>query len=319
MVDFISRVAYTFDMQRFKVCSVRSPLLCLLVVLLMTTGCVPETFKFQNEIGKGGGGRGQFQGVTDIALTPDGNIVVADAGNNRFQVISPKDGSVKLMGGEYGTTGLKLQSLSGCGVNPTTGDILICDYRGGKVVKFDKGGNPILRIVEKVRYPMDVACDTSGNTYVIMSKQPAIHKYDLLGNFVEVLGGKGKSALVHATSIFVVDQSMYVADYGSRRVLKMNLKGEVQQEFAQKGEYEPLKGPSGVFVDLTGNLFLLDLGEVPVVMLDPQGNLISRIGAYGREPGQFVYPRGIVCGEGSDVYVMDNSRNVLLFFKKTAQ
>jgi len=91
----------------------------------------------------------------------------------------------------------------------------------------------------------------------------------------------------------------------------------VVQEYSQKGEYEPLKGPSGVCVDSNGNLYLLDLGEVPVVTLDAQGGLISKIGNFGKEPGQFLYPRGIVVTESGDVLVMDNSRNVLLVFKKT--
>ncbi|MBF0498946.1 MAG: NHL repeat-containing protein [Candidatus Riflebacteria bacterium] len=306
-------------MSSLKYFSMRVLIIFVLLSLLTLPGCVPETFKFRKEVGKSGRGRGEFIGATDIAMTPDGNLVVADAGNNRFQVISPNDGTVKFTGGEYGTTGLKLQSVAGCGVNPTTGDIFICDYRGGKIVKFDKTGNAVARIIDKVHYPMDAACDSSGNCYVIMSKQPGINKYDILGNFVEIIGGKGKSALVYATSIHIVGQDMYVADFGSRRILKMSLKGEVKQEFSQKGEYEPLKGPSAVSVDSTGNLYALDLGEVPAVVLDAQGGLISRIGGFGSEPGQFLYPRGIACTESGDIYIIDNSRNVLLHFQKAAQ
>lgn len=296
----------------------KKSLLCIgLLAALQTLGCVPETYKFANEIGKAGSGRGEFLGATDIALTPDGNLVVADAGNNRFQVLSPGDGTVKMIGGEYGTTGLKVQGISGVGVNPVTGDIYVCDFRGGKIVKFDKSGNGVTRIVDKVKYPMDVAVDRQGIAYVIMSKQPGIFKYDLVGNFIETVGGKGKAALVHPTSIVVKSDHLFVSDYGSKRLLKLSLKGEVVQEYSQKGEYEPLKGPSGISVDSSGNLYLLDLGEVPVVTLDGQGGLISKIGNFGKEPGQFLYPRGIVVTESGDVLVMDNSRNVLLVFKKT--
>ena len=298
--------------------NMKRALLCLcLVAVFRLVGCVPETYKFVTEIGKPGSGRGEFLGATDIALTPDGNVVIADAGNNRFQVVSPSDGSVKVTGGEYGTTGTKIQGITGVGVNPVTGDIYVCDYRGGKVVKYSKTGSPLARIVDKVRGPMDVAIDRQGNTFVVMSKQPAIFKYDLVGNFIETIGGKGKAALVYPTSIVIKNDDMYVSDYGSKRLLKMTLKGEVVQEFSQKGEYEPLKGPSGICVDASGNLFLLDLGEVPVVSLDRQGGLISKIGNFGKEAGQFLFPRGIVVTDPGDVLVMDNSRNVLLVFKKS--
>ncbi|MBF0548128.1 MAG: NHL repeat-containing protein [Candidatus Riflebacteria bacterium] len=286
----------------------------VLVCLAVLYGCVPDTFSFDGEIGKQGSGRGELLGGTDIALTPSGDFLVSDAGNSRFQVISP-EGNVKLVGGEFGSTGFKLQGISGCTVNSVTGDIFICDYRGHKVVKFNEAGNPILKIIDKVKFPMDVACDKNGNVYVIFSRQPAIHKYDMMGSFLGAIGGNGKAAFIHPTSIQIVDDKIYVTDYGSRRIVKMSLTGEVEQEFSKKGEFEPMKGPSSVFVDHKGNIFLLDLGEVPVVVLDPKGEVLSKIGQVGKDPGQFLYPRGIVANENGQVFVLDNSRNVVLKFK----
>ncbi|MBF0410083.1 MAG: NHL repeat-containing protein [Candidatus Riflebacteria bacterium] len=293
------------------------PVLSLMCIVMLTTGCVPESYFFEGEIGSQGSGRGELLGGTDMELLNSGELLVCDSGNTRFQIINPKDGSVKVTGGEFGSTGFKLQGITGCTVNKLTQDIFICDYRGHKIVKFNQSGTPILKVTEKVKFPMDVATDKSGNIYVVFSRQPAIHKYNMMGAFIGSIGGSGKGALVHPTSIQIVNESIYVTDYGTRRVVKMTMSGEVEQEYTKKGEFEQIKGPSSVFVDSMGNIFLLDLGEVPVVLLDAKGELISKIGAIGKETGQFLYPRGIAANPEGQVFVLDNSRNVIIKYKKS--
>ncbi|HOY65840.1 MAG TPA: NHL repeat-containing protein [Candidatus Ozemobacteraceae bacterium] len=289
-----------------------------MLAMTLLAGCVPDKFQFTGEIGKAGSGRGDLLSATDMGLSPDGDLVVSDAGNNRVQVLTP-DGTCKLALGEYGTTGFKLSGMSGCGVNPLTGDIWVCDLRGNKLVKFNKTGAPQLKVIDKMKYPVDVAVDRQGSIYVLMSKQAAIYKYDGFGAFQGMIGGTGKTALVFATSIVIKNDAMYVADYGGRRVLKMDLKGGLIQEFNKKGDYEEMKGPSSLFVDEAGNLLVLDLGDVPVVVLAPDGQLISKIGTFGSEKGQFLYPRGIVSKSAGEISVLDNSRNCILSFKRAAQ
>jgi len=290
-----------------------------MLAMAFFTGCVPEKFQFTSEFGKPGSGRGEFLSATDMGMTPSGDLVISDSGNNRVQVVSADDGTAKLALGEYGTTGFKLSGMAGCGVNPLTGDIWVCDLRGNKLVKFNKAGVPQLKVIDKMKYPVDVTVDRQGNIYVLMSKQAAISKYDGFGNFIEMIGGTGKTALVFATSIMIKDDTMYVADYGGKRVLKMTLKGDLIREFNKKGDYEDMKGPSSLFVDDSGNLLILDLGDVPIVMLSPDGQLISKIGTFGNEKGQFLYPRGIVSKSTGEIIVLDNSRNCVLTFKKSAQ
>jgi len=293
---------------------------CALVLFaLLVPGCVPEKYQLEAEFGKSGSGKGEFLSATDLSLTDDGDLLICDSGNSRFQILSSSDGSFKGMGGEYGTTGFKVQGLSGCGVNPSNGDIWVCDLRGNKVVKYSKDGNPTLKIVDKARmkFPLDVAVDRKGDAYVLMSKQPKIFKFDgFSGEFIGTIGGTGKAALLYATSILIKDEQIFVTDYGGRRVLTLSINGEFVSEINKKGEYEDMRGPSGLFVDRDGNKMILDLGEVPVVLLDKEGEVISRIGNFGSGRGQFLYPRGIVAKASGEIMVLDNSRNVILVFKK---
>lgn len=296
--------------------SFRNILLPACFVLVFLTGCVPEHFMFDREIGKAGSARGEFLSASDLALTRNGNVVIADAGNNRIQIISPEDGSTILAAGEYGTTGFKIQGMAGLGVHPVTDDIWVCDQRGNKLVKFSPKGETLLRIAEHVKYPIDVAIDRKGTLYVLMSKEPKIYKFDQVGKFLGTIGGTGKTALIFGTSIQLYEEDLYIADYGGKRVVKLSTTGEFIEEFTQKGEYEEMRGPSSIFVDSARNMYLLDLGEVPVVMLSGAGELISKVGTFGSENGQFLYPRGIVARSDSEILVLDNSRNVILSFKK---
>jgi hypothetical protein len=77
-----------------------------------------------------------------------------------------------------------------------------------------------------------------------------------------------------------------------------------------------MKGPSGLHIDVVGNLYVLDLGEVPVVILSPEGKLISQVGEFGNKEGSFLYPIGIIAKDTDDIYILDNSRNTIINFAK---
>jgi DNA-binding beta-propeller fold protein YncE len=286
-----------------------------LVFSTLVTGCVPSKFQFEEEIGSSGSGKGQFLSATDLDITKDGNIVVCDNGNTRYQVITPK-GKVRLTAAEQGRVGYKITRMGGIGVNPLTNDVWVCDQRGNKVVRFDPTGRPNLKVTKHMRYPLDVAIDRIGNAYIIMSKKPEIYKYSPEGQFIEKLGGTGKAALIFPTSIIIKDSDVYITDFGGKRIVKMDLKGNFVKEFKSKGEYEAIKGPSGIHVDDDGNLYILDLGEVPVVVLSKEGELISKIGDFGNEEGRFVYPTGVIAKSSEEIFVLDNSRNTILRFIK---
>ena len=81
-----------------------------LALLVFATGCVPNNFTFQKEFGKSGSGSAEFLSPTDMDIDKNGNLVIADAGNTRFQVIST-NGSVVATGGEFGVDKMKLQSI----------------------------------------------------------------------------------------------------------------------------------------------------------------------------------------------------------------
>lgn len=289
-----------------------------LALLVFTTGCVPNNFTFEKEFGKSGSGNAEFLSPTDMDIDKDGNLVVADAGNTRFQIISPS-GAFVAAGGEFGVDKMKLQSISGLGVDKSTNTVWVCDQKGNKIVKFDIDGTPMKKVTKNMKFPMDAAVDKDSNVYVIMSRNSDIFKYSENGEPLGKIGGQGKAALVFPTSIVIHNDVIYVTDFGGKRIVKLDLEGNFIEEIKSKGEYEEMKGPSGIHIDDSGNLYVLDLGEVPVVILSPDGKLISQVGTFGNHEGNFLYPTGVIAKTRDDVYVLDNSRNTVLNFVKKAK
>lgn len=252
----------------------------------------------------------------DMDITPEDYLLVSDAGNNRFQILD-QDGGVKLVGGEFGTKNFQIQSIAGCGVHRISGDIAICDLKGNKIVRYDKSGRPKQKVTQSVRGPLDVAFDKLGNLYVIMARKPAVYKYDQIGNLVATIGGAGQSAFLFPISLRIKDDFIFVADSAAKRVVKLKMNGDFVTQYDKKGEFEPMKGPSSVFIDNIGYVFALDVGDVPLALLDPEGKLFSKIGGFGEGPGQFMYPRSLVALENGDVFVLDSNKNVIIKYKKT--
>ncbi len=63
--------------------------------------------------------------------------------------------------------------------------------------------------------------------------------------------------------------------------------------------------PTGIALDLFGNLFIADTGNDRVVKCDPEGRFLGETGGFGWEPGEFNRPTYIATDNGLNVYVVD--------------
>lgn len=70
------------------------------------------------------------------------------------------------------------------------------------------------------------------------------------------------------------DGSLYVADTGNGRIVRLDEDFQIAAEFGQG----LLQSPTGLFVDEAGTLYIADAGKNHVVILDRDGNLLSEFG-----------------------------------------
>src|SRR5262245_34604146 len=96
-----------------------------------------------------------------------------------------------------------------------------------------------------------------------------------------------------------VDQqsNVYVLDYSSSRILKLDLNGQLVAKWGSQGkgdgQFSFLYGLGGIAVDRQGNVYVADSGNARIEKFDSEGHFLSKWGSRGKGDGQFFDPFGI--------------------------
>jgi len=242
----------------------------------------------------GNGTAAKFSSPTGVACDGQGNIYVADAGNNSIRMITPA-GAVSTLAGN-GKQGL----VNGTGAaalffEPTgiacdgQGNIYVADERNNCVRKITPAG-----VVSTLAgsgapgfangngtaalffYPAGIACDGQGNIYVADQFNQRIRVITPSGTVSTLAGsgavgfadGDGTTAQFNNPSDVASDGqgNIYVADIANRRIRKITPAGMVSTlagngtagYFDGDGTAALFNGPAGVAVDAKGNIYVAD-------------------------------------------------------------
>lgn len=240
-----------------------------------------------------------FNGPTGLALDRSGNLFVADSGNFRIRKIAP--------GGEVTT-------LAGSG---------------------RKGNNEGPAAEAEFVYPTGVAVDRSGTFYVADRGAHRIKRITPFGIVMIAAGtgepgtknGTGVLAQFHDPASITLDDfdHIYIADTGSHTIRRIDQAGVVTTVAGSgvPGNRDGLReqaqffAPTGIALDLEGNLFVADSknhrirkiklpeGRVTTVAGTGQrGDLNGAAGAAG-----FHFPTGIEVDPFGQVYIADSANH----------
>ena len=207
----------------------------------------------------GAGTSAAFNTPSALALGPDGNIYVADTGNNRIRKITPA-GQVSTVAGD-GNAG----------------------YVDGPAAKAQFNG------------PIGLSVSGGGDIYVADTYNDVIRMITTGGEVTTIAGGgtpgfadgDQKAALFDTPSgIVATDSSLIVADTGNRRLRRVSAEGSVTT-LAITGE--ELSRPIGVALSHDHFLYVTELDRSRVVQVAPDG--VVRVIA-----GEFLQPAGIATG-----------------------
>jgi sugar lactone lactonase YvrE len=239
--------------------------------------------------GDGVGDKALFNTPSALALMPDGNLLVADTGNNRIRRLTPLGQSSTVAGD--GTAG----------------------YADGPAIKAQFNG------------PIGVAVDTRGNISVADSYNDRIRLITSAGE-VSTLAGKGTAGYAdgdRSTALFdtpsgiviAADGSLIVADTGNDRLRRISPDGNVTTL-----PTTDLSSPVGLALTHDNYLYVTDLDRSRVVQVAPDGTTRVIAGDYpgfadGSDETRFNQPTGIAIAstldEPAKLYVADSGNYLI--------
>lgn len=273
---------------------------------ITSTGVVTTFAGMAASSGKadGTGSAARFNHPPSVAADSQGNLYVADPGNHTIRKITPS-GVVSTLAGLAGSSG----SANGT----------------GSTARFSN--------------PSGVAVDGASNVYVGDSGNNTIRKITPGGVVSTLAGLAGTSGLTDGTGNaarftdpkgVAVDGSgnVYVADASNHTIRKVTPNGVVTTLAGSAGINGSADGtgsearfnfPTGVAVDLAGNVYVTDLDNNTIRKIRP-GGIVTTLGGLPETIGsadgtaaeaRFYNPFGLVVDTAGSLYVADTSNNTI--------
>ena len=254
------------------------------------------------DVGDGGPAtKAQLSSPGGLALDGSGNLYVTDLDNNQIRRINAEG---------------VIATIAGTGEGGFGGD-------GGPATE------------AQLRWPTWLAVDGSGNLYVAESGNNRIRRIDAEGVITTIAGtgeggfggdgGPATEAQLGAAGM-VLDGSgnLYVSDFGNNRIRRIDAEGVITTiagtgEGGFGGDGGPateaqLYSPSGLALDGSGNLYVVDFRNNRIRRIDAEG-VITTIagtgeGGFGGDGGpateaQLYSPSGLALDGSGNLYVVD--------------
>ena len=218
----------------------------------------------------------ELNSPSDISVSPDGRIYIVDGVNNSVRIFS-RQGNYLSSFGKQGAANGEFQFPLGIDIG-RSGKIYIADSGNHRLQIFDAGGGFIAKIdlPATTRHPAD----------------PTDVAADEIGNTCFVADNDNHRILVY--------------DLATLRLKKIYGKhGTGKREF---------KYPFLISLDRDRNVYIVDVINTRVQVLNPKGSFIKFIGNWGVEKGEFFRPKGVTVDNKGRVYVSDSYMGVIQVF-----
>lgn len=246
-----------------------------------------------------------------VAVDRNGNIYVADSGNNRI-VAFDSDGDFLFQFGKKGNKPGEFQAPLGVAVD-SRNRIYVADRLLQKLCIFNAGGKKLIR---EVRVMMPLIPVINSNKVYLTTYGP-IFIYDLQGERLSRWGNRGrKNGEFDFANGLAVDSkgNVYVSDQNNLRLQALDKDGKVLW-----AEGKPPKDiwaktrrfglPAGLAIDEDDNLYLVDAFHYSIVVLNKKGKQLDELGGTaGNKKGQLYQPAGIAYA-GNRIFVVADKYN----------
>jgi len=169
------------------------------------------------------------------------------------------------------------------------------------------------------RNPLGIDVDKSGQVFVADSGNHRVQIFDAKSRFIAEISIPSKNNHPADPTDVVVDDSRrrcYVVDNDNHYILVYDLATlKLTKNFGSPGtDKGAFRYPFLMTLDKQGKLYIVDVINTRVQVLNPDGNLVAVIGGWGVEKGEFFRPKGVAIDKAGRVYVSDSYMGVIQVF-----
>jgi sugar lactone lactonase YvrE len=296
------------------------------------SGVEPISFSYQwqrcstQALGAAGTANGEFESPGDVAVDSDGNLWVADTGNDRVEEFNERGEYLRQFGSEGSGNG-QLSEPSALAISPE-GDIWVADTGNDRLEKFSPHGEYLGQIAPvegepgELEEPEGIAIDRDGDIWVSDTVEGRLVEFDAQGQYLRTLGSEGsKPGQIGEPEGMAVDSQghIWVADWSNDRVEEFNEQGEYLREFGTQGAGAgQFENPFGIAVSANGKVWVGDVGGDRLEEFSEEGEYLRQFGSRGSGAGQLnlVFPMGIAIVQDGALWLTDTANNRLQRFNE---
>ncbi|MBI5408080.1 MAG: NHL repeat-containing protein [Nitrospirae bacterium] len=209
------------------------------------------------------------------------------------------------------------------------GFIYVVDGVNNKIKVFNQSGKFIFSFGKKgggngeFNFPLGIDIDSTGRVYVADSGNHRVQAFNSTGGFLGQIKISSKSGRPADPTDVAIDESgnkLYVADNNNHYILVYSLAtGQLIDTYGSPGEGErEFRYPFLMDLDKHNYLFVADVINTRVQVLNPEGRYVTSIGGWGVEKGEFFRPKGVALDDDK-VYVSDSYMGVIQVFRSSGE
>ena len=222
----------------------------------------------------------QLNQPSEVAVSKDGQIYVVDGVNNRIRIYNSRGAAES----SFGTPG----AANG-----------------------------------EFKYPLGIDVDSAGRLYVADSGNHRVQIFDRTGGFRAQIKLPAQNHPADPTDV-AVDETRnrcYVVDNDNHRILVYDLSNlQLLDSYGTPGtDKRAFRYPFLMALDKQKYLYIVDVINTRVQVLNPEGLFVNFIGGWGVEKGEFYRPKGVAIDRNNRVYVSDSYMGVIQIFTPTGE
>lgn len=276
--------------------------------------------RYVETLGRTGQGAGEFLTPLGLAIDEEDRIYVADAGNNRVQVVDDAGNYII----EFGSRGWQTGEFD----YPT--DIALSfqrSYRHLYVVDTENNRVQYCNFIDQIFYlltenvdgilldrPEGIGVGRNGEVYVVDTGNHRWIEFNVAGVPVVARGsfGSGSEQLWNPTDLDVdAHGNVYIVDTGNHLIKKYDFSGNPIDMWGGEGDaLGQLREPKCITLDEWNYLYVTDSGNRRIQVFTPDGSSITEFSAPALQE-----PAGIAVSKTGRVFVSDAEANDIKVFQ----